>query len=225
MAYDRKEFLLGNKAKDLLKYTFTVTKPISDKGMSTAEAVALLRHMSQAEPHMAQQVAHATAETMSKNNKKKGFPKSALHSYVKTLQETAVNIVKEIHSANECAFQTEYNRRIELINKALDECNLMMKLVEVSHDLGYIDGARMQHWTKCITDVKYMTLAWKKKDMQRAATLEFQQLEKELNHHADVIGRAVYRAITETRNGDFQKQLEQMSGALYKAIMDAKQTR
>ena len=38
-----KEYVLGNKTKDLLVYTFTVTKPIGDKTMDISEVVKMLR--------------------------------------------------------------------------------------------------------------------------------------------------------------------------------------
>ena len=38
-----KEYVLGNKTKDLLVYTFTVTKPIGDKTMDINEVVKILR--------------------------------------------------------------------------------------------------------------------------------------------------------------------------------------
>lgn len=37
-----KEFVLGNKTKDLLVYTFIVTKPISDKTLELPEVIEML---------------------------------------------------------------------------------------------------------------------------------------------------------------------------------------
>lgn len=191
--------MVGTKAKDLLEYTFTVTKPISDKGMGKGEVVALLRQMSNLHPQDTQRMAVETAETLSRNTQKQGFPKSALHTYVKAMQETALRIMGNVHAANECSFQTEYDRRLSLINQVLDDCNLILKLVEISHKLGYINQGRMEHWGKHITDVKFMTLAWRKKDTERAEQMRKQKREAEMNHQANVIGEAVYRAIMEAK--------------------------
>jgi len=43
--------------------------------------------------------------------------------------------------------------------------------VELAHDLGYTDAKRMGTWTKRILDVKYMCLAWLKKDTERAKAI------------------------------------------------------
>lgn len=37
-----KEYVLGNKTKDLLVYTFVVTKPIGDKTMEISEVVKMM---------------------------------------------------------------------------------------------------------------------------------------------------------------------------------------
>ena len=54
---------------------------------------------------------------------------------------------------------------------------------------------RMAHWTKLITDVKYMTLAWKKKDTERAREIAKKEREDEYRLQADIISRAVYQAV------------------------------
>ena len=132
---------------------------------------------------------------MKKASSKQGFPKSALHTYIKTIRETAVSIVQNIHAANDCSFQTEYERRLDLIHAALNDCNLLLKLVEISQSLGYISMKRMGHWTKLVTDVKYMTLAWKKKDTERARTICRQEEVKNYELQAGIIASAVAHAL------------------------------
>ena len=41
-----KEYVLGNKTKDLLVYSFVVTKPISDKTVNVGDAVKFLARLS-----------------------------------------------------------------------------------------------------------------------------------------------------------------------------------
>lgn len=195
-----KEFLIGNKAGDLLQYTFTVTKPTSDKTMQVGDVVALLRQMSSSPPAENQALASQTVASLEKNNGKQGFPKSAVHTYIQILRQSATNILRNIHAANECSFEREYDRRLSLINTVLDDCNLMLKLVEISHDLSYINLARMEHWTKHISDVKYMTLAWRKKDTARAKDLRLKEQTAEYQKQADIFGRAVYNAILQAKN-------------------------
>lgn len=190
-----KEYVLGNKTKDLLIYTFTVTKPIGDKTMDISEVVKMLRTIKELPEAEREAFIVEVVDSLTKANSKQGFPKSAVYTYAKTIRETAVLILRNIHAANDCNFQTEYDRRIDLIHAALQDCNLILKLVEISQSLGYISMKRMEHWTKLITDVKYMTLAWKKKDTQRAKEIARKEREDECRLQADIISRAVYQAV------------------------------
>lgn len=188
-----KEYVLGNKTKDLLVYSFLVTKPIGDKTMEISEIVKLLETVLGLSQEEKDDFIRECIEKMNRSNSKQGFPKSALHTYIKTIRETAVSVMKNIHAANDCSFQTEYDRRLDLIHAALNDMNLLLKLVEVSHSLGYISIKRMGTWKKLIVDVKYMTLAWKKKDTERAKVLRQQSRTKEFELLGGIIANAVAR--------------------------------
>ena len=190
-----KEYVLGNKTKDLLVYSFLVTKPIGDKTMEISEIVKLLETVLGLSQEEKDDFIRECIEKMNRTNSKQGFPKSALHTYIKTIRETAVSVMKNIHAANDSSFQTEYDRRLDLIHAALNDCNLLLKLVEISQSHGYISMKRMGHWTKLITDVKYMTLAWKKKDTERARTICRQEEVKNYELQAGIIASAVARAL------------------------------
>ena len=190
-----KEFVLGNKTKDLLVYTFIVTKPISDKTLELPEVIEMLTAIRNLPPEARDDLIQEYTDRLKKAEKKEGFPKSALHTYINATRNAAVSIVKNIHAANDCSFQTEYDRRLDLIHAALNDCNLLLKLVEISQALGYISVKRMGHWTKLITDVKYMTLAWKKKDTERAKTLRRQEETRDYELQASIIAGAVARAL------------------------------
>lgn len=190
-----KEYVLGNKTKDLLVYSFVVTKPIGDKTMEIGEVIKMMETIIGLPEDAKDDFIRECLDKMKKASSKQGFPKSALHTYIKTIRETAVSIVQNIHAANDCSFQTEYERRLDLIHAALNDCNLLLKLVEISQSLGYISMKRMGHWTKLITDVKYMTLAWKKKDTERARTIRRQEEVKNYELQAGIIASAVAHAL------------------------------
>ena len=194
-ALPEKEYVLGNKTKDLLAYSFVVTKPIGDKTLEISEVIKMLGAIKSLPPEARDDILAQYLDRLEKANSRQGFPKSALHTYIKTVRETAVSIVKNVHAANDCSFQTEYDRRLDLIHAALNDCNLLLKLVEISQALGYISVKRMGHWTKLITDVKYMTLAWKKKDTERAKTLRRQEEARDYELQASIIAGAVARAL------------------------------
>lgn len=88
-----KEYVLGNKTKDLLVYTFTVTKPIGDKTMDINEVVKILRTIKELPEAEREVFIIEVIDSMSKSNSKQGFPKSAVYTYAKTIRETAVLIL------------------------------------------------------------------------------------------------------------------------------------
>lgn len=190
-----KEFVLGNKTKDLLVYTCLVTKPISDKTIELPEVIKMLTAIRNLPSEARDDLIQEYIDRLKKADRKEGFPKSALHTYINSIRGAAVSIVKNIHAANDCSFQTEYDRRLDLIHAALNDCNLLLKLVEISQAMGYISIKRMGHWTKFITDVKYMTLAWKKKDSERAKNLRRQEETRNYELQANIIASAIDRAL------------------------------
>ena len=195
-----KEYVLGNKAKDLLVYSFVVTKPISEKAMDISEAIRQLRTVTDLSDEERARYSQDLIASLENRQKKQGFPKSAVHTYAKVIRETAVSIVRDIHAANECSFQTEYEQRIRLIYAALNDCNLLLKMIEISNELGYISAKRMAHWTKMVTDVKYMTLAWKKKDIERAKEIERKVRTTDYRLQASIVAEAVAAAIEKHTN-------------------------
>ena len=113
-----KEFVLGNKTKDLLVYTFIVTKPISDKTLELPEVIEMLTAIRNLPPEARDDLIQEYTDRLKKAEKKEGFPKSALHTYINATRNAAVSIVKNIHAANDCSFQTEYDRRLDLVHAA-----------------------------------------------------------------------------------------------------------
>lgn len=188
---DTKDFQIGNKAKDLLIYTNTVTKPVSDKSVETKDVITILLKLLDTQPDEVHEFCEKAVEQMRRSADKQGFPKSTVHSYIKLLRETAAGIVVNIQMANDCRFETEYDTRLALIDEALKGCNLMLTLINISLELGYINLKRCKHWTKMVTDVKYMTLSWKKKDSGRANTLRKAEKEADAARQAHVIALAL----------------------------------
>lgn len=194
---DNKEFQIGNKAKDLLVYSINVTKPVSDKSMESKDVLSTMLKLKEMKPDEVQAFAAASVEKLKKSTDKQGYPKSTVHSYIKVIRETALGIVTNIQMANDCRFETEYDHRLALIDEVLRGCNLMLQLIEISLELGYINMKRCKHWTKLVTDVKYMTLSWKKKDSGRAEELRTAERNADFNRQAQILAAA----IKEARNG------------------------
>ena len=204
MAETPKEFQIGNKAKDLLIYTFTVTKPASEKSLETKDVLSTMLKLKTMKPEEVQAFCADAADRLKRSSGRQGFPKSTIHTYIRLLRETVVNIVVSIQMANDCRFEVEYDKRLSFIDEALKGCNLMLQLINISLEFGYVSIKRSQHWTKLVTDVKYMSLSWKKKDSVRAESLRSAALAKEQAKEDERIARVI-SAVMSKLNQDAQR--------------------
>ena len=93
MAETTKDFQIGNKAKDLLIYTFTVTKPSSEKSLESKDVLSTMLKLKTMKPEEVQAFCSEAAERLRRSSGKQGFPKSTIHTYIRLLRETVVNIV------------------------------------------------------------------------------------------------------------------------------------
>lgn len=191
---ETKDYQLANKAKDLLIYSFRVTKPISDKSMETKDVLSTMLKLKSMKPEEVQAFCTSASDKLRRSASKQGFPKSAVHSYIKLIRETATDIVVSVQMANDCKFETEYEKRLGYLNQLLKDCNLMLQLILVSLELGYINIKRSEYWTKLVTDVKYITLSWRRKDTARAEKLRETQKSEEYALFAHMIADAIKEA-------------------------------
>ena len=162
-----KQYPLGNKVKDLLIYSFKVTKPIGERRLSVDETLESYKKLANIQTIEERQKAVEIATTNMKRSKRQGVPKSAVHTYIATIRNIAVNILRNVHSANNCDGRTELDRRISTLNIIIDDCSLLLVLIEISHDLEYISASRMENCAKLVCDVKFITMSWKKKEIAR----------------------------------------------------------
>lgn len=161
------DFPLANKAKDLIVYTFKATKPVGERTVCAEEAVKQIQRISAIQDEAQRQAeVNGIAENVSRQ-RKIGFPKSAVHTYIGTIRQAAVNIVRNVQSANDCDGKMELRKRIDTISKIIDDCSLILVLLDISYDLGYIDARRLEYWGKLARDVKYISMSWKKKEFAR----------------------------------------------------------
>lgn len=170
------EYVLGNKAKELYRYTKEVTQPVPDDTVKAEDVSKVMRIIAQA--HTAEEMRatlYATADRLDNRKKRPRFPKSESFGMIKDLRDAARIAMRSIHAAKEHPMD-----RLTEIKRTIDECNLLLQLVELAHDLGYIDKKRMGTWTSKITDVKKMSLSWLKKDGARAAAIKEGQDRQQL---------------------------------------------
>ena len=90
-----KEYVLGNKTKDLLAYSFVVTKPIGDKTLEISEVIKMLGAIKSLPPEARDDILAQYLDRLEKANSRQGFPKSALHTYIKTVRELSLIHISE----------------------------------------------------------------------------------------------------------------------------------
>ena len=163
------EFKLGNKAVELYRYTLQVTRPVADDKVDAKDAAKVMKTIARADTiEEMRELLLKTADRLDKKPGRPRLPKSESFGMIADLRGAARNIVRGVHAANETIFTERPEERLKEIKAVIDECNLMLQLVALSHDLGYADIKRVETWTNKALDVKRMCLAWMKKDGERA---------------------------------------------------------
>ena len=63
--------------------------------------------------------------------------------------------------------KTEKEERLKLQSEAITLCDELSCFVQISMDLNLIGSETVEYWQKKISDIKYMTIAWRSKDKTR----------------------------------------------------------
>lgn len=185
-----KEYLLGNKARELLKYTNQATKVVTSE-IAQRDVRKILQQIAALEDiREVREVCSSTIGVLDKRDRE-GFSKSTYRSYGEDMRVIAKGIVRDIHAANGKMFATEYNERLRLIGQVLDGCSLMLEYIQICLDMEIISLKKSEVWTKKVTDVKYMAASWKKNDGARARKLEAEEKAKEDEHQIELVKTAI----------------------------------
>lgn len=92
------------------------------------------------------------------------YPKKYRHSLVDRMQIRSMDIYDTLLEANTINNQTYRALRCETITKAITYCNQMLFYIELSMNLGIISNGSADYWSKMVSDVKHMSLAWRKSE-------------------------------------------------------------
>lgn len=169
-----KEFLLGNRARELLRYTNQVTKIVTDD-ISVRDVREIIKKIAALDDiRDVKQVCAQVIGVLDRKNKK-GFTKATYRCYGEDIRMIAKDIVRYIHAANGKMFATEHEERLQLIGKILDNCSLMLEYIQICLDLEIISLERSGIWTKKVRDVQYMSMSWRKNYGARAKRLKAEE--------------------------------------------------
>ena len=86
---------------------------------------------------------------------------------IKRIQNMSIDIYELLMDANRLNIVTSKVARQELQTRAITSCDKLSCFVEMSMNLNIIGSDTVCYWQKLITDVKYMTIAWREKDKKR----------------------------------------------------------
>jgi hypothetical protein len=185
-----KEYLLGNRARELLKYTNQATKVVTDDVSQKDVRVILQKIAALDDIREVKSICQTTIGQLDRKEKD-GFTKAMYRCYGEDMRLIAKGIVRDIHAANGKMFATEYNERLRLIGKVLDGCSLPLEYIQIVQDMGVISLKKSEIWTKKVLDVKYMTASWKKNDGARANKLRSDEEAKQDARQVEVVKTAI----------------------------------
>ena len=185
-----KEYLLGNRARELLKYTNQATKVVTDDVSQKDVRVILQKIAALDDIREVKSICQTTIGQLDRKEKD-GFTKAMYRYYGEDMRLIAKGIVRDVHAANGKMFATEYNERLRLIGKVLDGCSLLLEYIQIVQDMGVISLKKSEIWTKKVLDVKYMTASWKKNDGARANKLRSDEEAKQDARQVEVVKTAI----------------------------------
>lgn len=95
------------------------------------------------------------------------YPKKYRFSLVDRMQNKCLGIYEALMEANRTDIKDYKRDRLELQTKAVTYCDELLFYIELSYKLNIINDKSMEYWSKMVTDIKHMTIAWRSKDKER----------------------------------------------------------
>ena len=95
------------------------------------------------------------------------YPKKYRFSLVDKMQNKALEIYEYLYEANRTDLKNFKKERSELQTKAITHCDELIFYIELSMKLEIISVKSMEYWSKMVSDIKHMAIAWRTKDKER----------------------------------------------------------
>lgn len=94
------------------------------------------------------------------------YPKKYRHSLCDKIQIKSLEIYETLYEANRINNVTNKPLRCETITKAITYCDELLFYIELSMNLDLLGDNSAAYWSKMVSDVKYMAIAWRTKERQ-----------------------------------------------------------
>ena len=111
----------------------------------------------------AKELAVHTVRLTSNCNK---FPKKYRFTLCDKMQNKSLAIYELLMEANRTIL-TNKIERIGLQTKAITNCDELLFYIELCLELNIIAPNSAEYWSKLVSDIKFMTIAWRTKDKER----------------------------------------------------------
>lgn len=97
---------------------------------------------------------------------KKRYP-AKFRQLIARIQDYSMDIYGLLIDANRLKLEDSKSKRLELQTMAVNSCDKLSGLIEMSMNLGLVGSETVENWQKKISDVKYMTIGWRSRDRLR----------------------------------------------------------
>lgn len=94
------------------------------------------------------------------------YPKKYRHSLVDRIQLKSLDIYETLLEANRIHNQRHKQERCEAITRVITLCDELLFYIELSMNLGLLADNSAAYWSQMVSDVKYMSIAWRTKERQ-----------------------------------------------------------
>lgn len=94
------------------------------------------------------------------------YPKKYRHSLVDRIQLKSLDLYELLLEANRIHNVTGKRERCEKITRAITVCDELLFYIELSMLLGLLNDKSTAYWSKLVTDIKYMSIAWRTSERQ-----------------------------------------------------------
>ena len=92
------------------------------------------------------------------------YPKKYRHSLVDKIQIKSLEIYETLIEANRVNNITNKFQRCETITKAITYCDEILFYIELSMNLSLLNKQSAAFWSQMVSDVKFMSIAWRTKE-------------------------------------------------------------
>lgn len=94
------------------------------------------------------------------------FPKKYRFTLCDRMQNKAMTIYELLLEANRTRL-TNKAMRSDLQTRAILNCDELLFYIELCLDLNIIPTNSAEYWSKLVSDIKFMTIAWRTRDKER----------------------------------------------------------